>query len=232
MDEKKKCKTCNGKKVAKETKQLKVEIDKGAPNGDQYTIHGEGNEIPDVEPGDVVVIMREVPHETFKRRGADLFMEKEITLFEALTGVDFVIKHLDGRKIRIKNNKGDIIKPEDLKTIENQGMPFHKRTFQHGNLIILFKIKFPETISNQQADMIKQALGTGKPERKTSSGKKKGKKEESKNQDEELADEECFLQEFKEWHKNTHHGGGDRGNESDEENGDESHGQRIGCQQQ
>ena len=30
-------------------------------------------------------------------------IEKEITLIEALTGVDFVIKHLDGRNIRIKN---------------------------------------------------------------------------------------------------------------------------------
>ena len=32
MDNSKKCKTCNGKKVQKETKKLKVDIDKGAPN--------------------------------------------------------------------------------------------------------------------------------------------------------------------------------------------------------
>ena len=33
IDEKNKCKTCNGKKVCKEKKILDAEIDKGAPNG-------------------------------------------------------------------------------------------------------------------------------------------------------------------------------------------------------
>ena len=55
IDEKKKCKTCNGKKIKKEKKTIKCEIDKGAPNGEKYTIHGEADEIPDAEPGDVIV---------------------------------------------------------------------------------------------------------------------------------------------------------------------------------
>jgi len=46
-------------------------------------------------------------------------IEKEISLLEALTGVDFVLKHLDGRKIRIKNKPGEVIKPDDIKTVEN-----------------------------------------------------------------------------------------------------------------
>ena len=52
-------------------------------------------------------------------------IEKEISLHDALTGVDFVITHLDGRKIRIKNKPGEVIKPDDIKTIDNHGMPFH-----------------------------------------------------------------------------------------------------------
>jgi DnaJ family protein A protein 2 len=55
INEAKKCKTCNGKKLQKEKKKLKVEIDKGAPNGERYTIHGEGDEIPDAEAGDVII---------------------------------------------------------------------------------------------------------------------------------------------------------------------------------
>lgn len=55
IDPTKKCKTCNGKKIKKEMKKLKVEIDKGAPHGETYTIHGEGDEVPDVEAGDVLV---------------------------------------------------------------------------------------------------------------------------------------------------------------------------------
>jgi hypothetical protein len=36
-------------------------------------------------------------------------MEKEISLFEALTGLDFVLVHLDGRKVRIRNTPGNVI---------------------------------------------------------------------------------------------------------------------------
>ena len=39
-------------------------------------------------------------------------MEKEITLVEALTGLDFILVHLDGRKVRITNKPGEVIKPD------------------------------------------------------------------------------------------------------------------------
>lgn len=89
IDEKFKCKTCNGKKVVKEKKIIEAEIDKGAPNNQQYVFHGEADEYPGIEPGDVVIIVQEQPHKLFKRKGADLLIEQEITLLQALTGVDF-----------------------------------------------------------------------------------------------------------------------------------------------
>ena len=36
---------------------------------------------PGAEPGDVIIIVQEQPHKTFKRKGADILMEKEITLY-------------------------------------------------------------------------------------------------------------------------------------------------------
>jgi len=41
----------------------------------------------------------------FVRKGADLIYKMEINLLQALTGVSFVITHLDGKKILIKSNK-------------------------------------------------------------------------------------------------------------------------------
>jgi len=41
-------------------------------------------------------------HKTFKRQGADLIIEKDISLYEALTGLNFEINHLDGSKLKIK----------------------------------------------------------------------------------------------------------------------------------
>ena len=36
----KRCKVCKGKKVKRDKKKLTVEMDKGSPNGEQFTIHG------------------------------------------------------------------------------------------------------------------------------------------------------------------------------------------------
>ena len=56
INEKDKCKTCNGKKVNKERKVIDVEIDKGTPHEYKYTFHGEADEYPGTEAGDVVVV--------------------------------------------------------------------------------------------------------------------------------------------------------------------------------
>jgi DnaJ family protein A protein 2 len=154
IDEKNKCKTCNGKKVVKEKKVIDANIDKGTPNNYQYTFHGEADEYPGTEPGDVIIVAQEQPHKRFKRKGADLLMEKQITLLEALTGVDFVLTHLDGAKIRIKNEPGEVIKPDDLKTVVGKGLPFHKKAYETGNLYIIFKVSFPDQLNIQQVEQL------------------------------------------------------------------------------
>jgi len=85
-------------------------------------------------------------------------MEKEITLHEALTGVDFTVTHLDGKKFRVKNNPGEVIVPDSLKTISDKGLPFHKQTYKYGNLFIMFKVKFPTKLGAAQITAASQAL--------------------------------------------------------------------------
>jgi len=148
------CKPCNGKKVQKERKKLKVEVDKGAPNGEKYTIHGEGDEIPGAEAGDVIVQIKEKPHKVFKRKGADLIMEKEITLLEALTGLEFVVTHLDGKKYRIKNEPNEIIKHDEIMTVKSLGMPFSKKTYENGSLFLHFTVKFPTSVDAKSIALI------------------------------------------------------------------------------
>ena len=140
IDMAKRCKVCKGKKVKRDAKKLNVEIDKGSPDDEQYTLHGEGDQVPDIEPGDVIAVVKIKPHKTYKRTGADLAMEKEISLLDALTGVNFVLTHLDGRKIRIQSEEGAVIKPNSTMTCEGLGMPFHKTPYKFGNLFISFKI--------------------------------------------------------------------------------------------
>ena len=195
-----KCTTCNGKKVIKERKVLSAEIDKGSPHGHKYTFHGESDEYPDREAGDVILVVNEQPHEIFKRKGADILMEKEITLLESLTGVDFAVKHLDGKMLRVKSKSGMVIKPDTLMTIEEKGLPFHKNSFQFGNMFVLFKVKFPESLSDAQVNQVAKTFG--------SSGK---------DRDSEMAEETCILEKFNEGQKNTHVQGGTTGDEEEED---------------
>lgn len=133
---------------------MTCEVDKGAPHGEKYVFHGESDAHPDKEAGDVVLVVNEQPHSEFKRKGADLLMEKEITLLESLTGVDFVVDFLDGTKFRVQTERGVVVKPDQLMTIPERGLPFHKTPFKFGNLFIMFTVKFPESLGASEVSQV------------------------------------------------------------------------------
>lgn len=86
-----------------------MEIFKGTPDGHKYILQGEGDCIPNADPGDVHVIVKVEPNKNFERKGADLIMHKDISLLQALTGIDYTIMHLDGRYTRIKTSPEQIM---------------------------------------------------------------------------------------------------------------------------
>lgn len=147
-----------GVKVIKEKKILEVYVDKGMKHRQKIVFSGEADEAPGVLPGDVVFIIDQQEHETFQRKGADLIMEKVISLKEALTGITFPQKHPDGRTLIVKTQPGEIIKPNSIKCITDGGMPIHKRPFSRGRLFILFRVEFPEKLTDPQITALKAAL--------------------------------------------------------------------------
>jgi hypothetical protein len=90
---------------------LEVPVHKGAPSGHRITFQEKSDEHPGVTPGDVVFVLNEAPHAIFKRKGADLYVERSISLVEALCGFELEIKHLDGRTLIVRSNPGDVITP-------------------------------------------------------------------------------------------------------------------------
>ena len=83
IDPKLRCKKCNGKKVNRERKILEVAVDKGMSDGQKITFGGEGDQEPGLEPGDIIIILDEKEHATFKRNGTDLIMKMNINITEA-----------------------------------------------------------------------------------------------------------------------------------------------------
>jgi len=193
-----KCKTCNGDKIATETKKLDIELEKGVPDGHRYNFGREGDEIPDVEAGDIILEVFLEKNKHFIRKGADLIYKAPITLYQALTGFKMVITHLDGRKILVKNKEGEIIKPGVYKTIKEQGMPCFEKPYMHGHLYLDFDIVFPTKVNEVQ---IKE-LSTVLP------GKSKEEIEELNTLDVET--ESYFATDYKTEEENTHYGGGQK----------------------
>merc|ERR1712091_228616 len=110
-----------------------------------------------------------------------------------------MLTHLDGTKIRIKNEPGEVIKPDDLKTVPEKGLPFHKQSFKFGNLFIKFTIEFPASVPVASIEPLKSALPgrSGAP-------------------DVEMDAETCNLQAFDESQRNTKAAGGQQAGESDD----------------
>jgi DnaJ homolog subfamily A member 2 len=158
-----KCTVCQGNKVAKERKVLEVYVDKGMANGQKIVFAGEANENPGLVAGDVIVVLKQAPHKTFNRRDENLVVEREISLTDALCGFQFSIQQLDGRKLIVTSKPGSVIKPGELKTIPNEGMPMWKRSDERGYMFVKFTIAFPAFVGPSEAAELERVLGPKTP---------------------------------------------------------------------
>ncbi len=114
--------------------------------GDKIILEGEADQVPDQEPGDIIFSLVQTEHKTFKRAGADLLAEIEITLAESLCGFSRVIvKHLDGRGLHIQHPQPNTgaLEPGRVIKVVGEGMPYNKSELK-GDLFLVVKVKFPE----------------------------------------------------------------------------------------
>ncbi|KAG5439683.1 hypothetical protein PCK2_000723, partial [Pneumocystis canis] len=133
---------CKGKKTVNERKVLSVHVDRGMKEGQKIVFNGEGDQGPNIIPGDVIFVLEQREHPVFKRRDDDLYMVHKIDLLTSLAGGKVAIPHLDDRYLEITILPGECIKPGEIKVVEGQGMPSY-RHHDYGNLYIRFEIAFP-----------------------------------------------------------------------------------------
>lgn len=167
--EKDRCRQCMGKKVVRERKILDVHIDKGMKDGQKITFSGEGDQDPEIEPGDIVIVLDEKEHPVFKRNGLDLAMEMNVKLVEALCGFEKAVTTLDNRTLIVQSFIGDIIKPRDVKCVLNEGMPVLRDPYSKGRLIVQFNVEFPQKgeIAPATLQQIESLLPAREPVEKT-----------------------------------------------------------------
>jgi DnaJ family protein A protein 2 len=108
--------------------------------------------------GDLVMGLRQKKHGKFTRKGDDLVYEHELSLAEALCGFQFVITHLDGRRLLVTSGAGEVIRPGQLKAIDGEGMPVHGMPFAKGTLYVAFRVAFPGTMTPALRDAVAAAF--------------------------------------------------------------------------
>lgn len=155
MNHKYTCKTCTGNKTQKERKILEIHIEKGMEEGHKITFRGEGDQEPDIEPGDVIIVLIEKKHDLFQRKDQELIMEMDIDLVDALCGFKRSVNTLDDREIIVTAIPGEIIKHGDVKMVRGEGMPYRGSPFDKGNLVIKFNVNFPTSQWANSVDMDK-----------------------------------------------------------------------------
>ncbi|XP_034032348.1 dnaJ homolog subfamily A member 4 [Thalassophryne amazonica] len=144
FNSKDRCKNCNGHKVERKKKILEVNIDKGMKDGQNITFHGEGDQEPGLEPGDVIIVLDQKEHDVFMRKDENLIIKMNINLAEALCGFKKTICTLDNRMLIISSQPGEVIKHNDWKCVQNEGMPLYRNPFEKGQLLVQFQVEFPE----------------------------------------------------------------------------------------
>lgn len=157
------CTTCSGDKVVKERKVLEVYVDKGMQHGQKITFTGEANANPGSVAGDVIVVLKEKDNERFSRKNSNLIVEKEISLCDAICGINFYIVQLDGRFLHVRSPPGKVITPGLVKSIPNEGMPVWKNPMERGYMFVKFTVKFPTNLSPDQLHVLEKVLGGRTP---------------------------------------------------------------------
>ncbi|KAJ8929114.1 hypothetical protein NQ314_018228, partial [Rhamnusium bicolor] len=158
INPKDRCKQCQGKKVVRDRKILEVHVDKGMTDGQKIIFNGEGDQEPELEAGDIIIVLDEKEHPVFKRSGSDLILRMEIQLVEALCGFQKVIRTLDDRDLVVTVLPGEVVKHGDVKCVLNEGMPQYKNPFEKGRLIVQFWVQFPKTLPPEIIPAIENAL--------------------------------------------------------------------------
>jgi len=144
----------NGNKVF-EHETLYINIPKGVDDNEIIILREKGNVINDALRGDVKIFIKIKNNTLFTRSGLDLILNKTISLKDALCGFSFELKYLNDKIYTLNCNSGNIVQPGYKKILPNMGLTREGHT---GNLIIQFSVDFPEKITQEQIDKIRDVL--------------------------------------------------------------------------
>lgn len=143
----------HGMVMADET--VSIKIPPGVVDGMQLKVSNKGNDAPgNGIPGDLIVVIEEIEHETLKREGENLHLDLYISISEAVLGVSKDIETVSG-KARIKLEEG--IQSGKILRLKGKGVP-NINGYGNGDLLVHVNVWTPKSVSREQRDFFEKNM--------------------------------------------------------------------------
>lgn len=141
-----KCRHCHGEGVVSGEEIVEIQIPAGVAEGMVMNVAQKGNAARhNGVPGDIQVIIEEVPHKDFIRDETDLIYNLLLTVPQATLGTSIEVPTLTG-KARIKIEAGT--QPGTTLRLRGKGLPaVQGYGYGHGDLVVNISVYIPETLS-------------------------------------------------------------------------------------
>lgn len=139
----------NNQGLIKKEELVSIQIPPGLTEGVQLKVSGKGNEAPfGGIPGNLLVVIEEIPHSTLKREGQNLHYDLYISYSDAVLGASKEIPIIEG-KARINIDPGT----QSGKTLrlKNKGLP-NIENYGYGDLLIHVNLWTPRELNKEQKD--------------------------------------------------------------------------------
>ncbi|MEZ4590376.1 MAG: molecular chaperone DnaJ [Chloroflexota bacterium] len=157
------CPNCNGQKQVMEVRKLKVKVPPGVDSDTQIRLTGEGGPGQDGgPPGNLFVVIDVKPHEFFKRRGDDIYLDLHINVAQAALGDSIMVPTLDGEEpleIPAGTQPGKVFR------LRNKGVPRLDRSGRgapmgRGDQHVLIQVAVPTKLTDEQKELFQELSRT------------------------------------------------------------------------
>ncbi|KAF7719574.1 DnaJ domain-containing protein [Penicillium ucsense] len=105
---------------------------------------------------DMHLIVKYIDHPDFKLERDNLVTTVELSLKEALTGWERIVRTIDGKSIRV--SKPGPTQPGHEEHYPGWGMPNPRKSGERGDLVVRVKVNFPKTLSSETKTILKDLL--------------------------------------------------------------------------
>ncbi|MDX1917707.1 MAG: molecular chaperone DnaJ [Candidatus Caenarcaniphilales bacterium] len=154
------CRVCAGKGRNIEKSEIEITVPKGVDENSRLVWRGKGHDGKNGgPPGDLYVVLKIKPHTRLKRKGLDVFEEKEISVWQAILGDELSIETIHGEhQISVKPGTQSNTK------LVLSGMGVWLDNGQHGNHQVELKVKIPtkKDLSKELQDLIESQVESKK----------------------------------------------------------------------